>query len=102
MEIYGITRNFPKSEIYGLISQFRRAGISVPANIAEGASRQTGKDYLHFLYIAKASLAEVEYYIHLSKRLGYINEDQTILLNNLTKKTASTLYGLIRAVEKES
>lgn len=62
VEIYKATRNFPKQEQYGLTSQLRRAALSVPTNIAEGASRKHKPDYLHFLYIARASIAEVEIY----------------------------------------
>ena len=58
---YQRTRSFPKEEIYGLTSQLRRASYSVPANIVEGASRDSKKDYLHFLYIARGSLSETQY-----------------------------------------
>ncbi len=99
--IYKSTTNFPKSELYGLISQIRRAVVSTAANIVEGASRKTKPDYSHFLYIARGSLAEVGYYIHLSKRLGFISSDEYVRLNKLQQETASTLYGLIKSVEIE-
>ena len=72
--IYERTKSFPKEELYGLTSQIRRAAYSVPANIAEGASRESKKDYLHFLYIARGSLSEAQYFIHLTQRLGYISD----------------------------
>ncbi len=100
--IYECSRKFPKDEIYGLTSQLRRSVMSVPANIAEGANRQHKKEYLHFLYIAKGSLAETEYYLHLSKRLGYINESEYGNIDKLRIETASTLNGLIQAVKKET
>ena len=59
-EIYKITVEFPKDEIYGLTSQIKRAVISIPCNIAEGASRQTNKEFIQFLYIALGSVSEVE------------------------------------------
>jgi four helix bundle protein len=63
--VYAQTRSFPREEIYGLTSQLRRASYSVPANIVEGSSRESQKDYLHFLYIARGSLSETQYFIHL-------------------------------------
>jgi four helix bundle protein len=71
VEVYRITRRFPREELYGLTLQLRRAAVSVPANIAEGSQRQYLKEYLQFLYVAKASLSEAEYYIHLAQQLGY-------------------------------
>ncbi len=71
VEVYKVTKYFPKEELYGLTSQLRRASLSVPTNIAEGASRQHKRDYLNFLYIARGSLAETEYLLHLANRLGY-------------------------------
>jgi four helix bundle protein len=67
--VYERTRSFPREEIYGLTSQLRRAAYSVPANIVEGASRESKKDYLHFLYIARGSLSETQYFIHLARQL---------------------------------
>jgi four helix bundle protein len=102
VEIYQSTGRFPKEERYGLTSQIRRAAVSVPANIAEGAARQTKKDYLHFLYVANASLAEVRYHLHLSQRLNFLTSDQYGKLNASQVEAASTLRGLIKAVEKET
>jgi four helix bundle protein len=74
--VYERTRSFPKEEIYGLTSQLRRASYSVPANIVEGASRESKKDYLHFLYIGRGSLSETQYFIHLAQRLDYLSSEE--------------------------
>ena len=74
--VYERTRSFPKEEIYGLTSQLRRASYSVPANIVEGASRESKKDYLHFLYIARGSLSETQYFIQLARRLDYLSSQE--------------------------
>jgi four helix bundle protein len=100
--VYTITRSFPKEEVYGLTSQLRRASYSVPANIVEGSSRESKKDYLHFLYIARGSLSETQYFIHLGGRLGYLPESEAAALHAQTKQTFACLHGLIRAVEKEA
>lgn len=74
IEIYKTTNNFPKEEIYGLTSQLRRAGVSIPSNIAEGMGRNTTKELLNFLYNARGSLSEVLYQLLLAKDLKYIEE----------------------------
>src|SRR5713226_985844 len=85
--VYERTRSFPKEEIYGLTSQLRRASYSVPANIVEGSSRESKKDYLHFLYIARGSLSETQYFIHLAGRLGYLSKEEADALARQTKLT---------------
>jgi four helix bundle protein len=100
--VYERTRSFPKDEMYGLTSQLRRASYSVPANIVEGSSRGSKKDYLHFLYIARGSLSEAQYFIHLAQRLGYLSADEAERLHGQTKMTFGCLHGLIKAVEKEA
>jgi four helix bundle protein len=100
--VYERTRSFPREEAYGLTSQLRRASYSVPANIVEGSSRESKKDYLHFLYIARGSLSETQYFIHLSRRLGYLSAEEADELHGHTKQAFGCLHGLIRAVEKET
>ena len=99
--VYEQTRSFPREEIYGLTSQLRRASYSVPANIVEGSSRDTKKDYLHFLYIARSSLTETQYFIHLAGRLGYLPSKEVDALQSQTKLVFGCLHGLVQAVEKE-
>jgi four helix bundle protein len=99
--VYEVTRDFPKDELYGITSQLRRAAVSVPANIVEGANREHIKEYLQFLYIAKASLAETEYLVHLSNRLGYLQDESYKKIDALREETSKTLFGLIKSVQKE-
>jgi four helix bundle protein len=80
LEIYKFTRIFPKSEIYGITSQLRRAAVSVPANISEGFYRGTHKQLIQFLYNSRGSLGEVVYYLRLAKDLGYLNAEEYKLL----------------------
>ena len=86
--VYQQTRNFPREELYGLTSQLRRAVSSVPANIVEGSARESQRDYLHFLHIARASLAETQYFLHLANRLGYLNEADAARLHQHTKQVS--------------
>lgn len=74
LEIYKLTSKFPNTENYGLVSQMRRAAVSVAANIVEGMGRNTTKELLIFSYNARGSLSEVVYYLILSKDLGYLKE----------------------------
>jgi four helix bundle protein len=97
-EIYRMTEGFPKKEEFGIISQMRRAAISVPSNIAEGLTRKTKKDKLHFLNIAQASLSEIDTQIEISLRLGYLSqqvyEHAAIRLTEVEK----LLSGLSRSI----
>jgi len=97
IKIYKITEKFPKSEIYGLISQMRRAAISVPANIAEGYERQHNKEYIQFLTVARGSLAELETYLLLAKDLKYITRETFKELEQDRKEVIKLLQGLIRS-----
>jgi four helix bundle protein len=100
--IHERTKSFPREERYGLTSQLRRAAYSVPANIVEGSSRESKRDYLHFLYIARGSLSEAQYFVHLSQRLSYLAETDAEQLLSQTKSVFACLHGLIKAVEKEA
>ena len=84
LECYLVTKNFPKSEVYGLGSQLQRAVISIPANIAERQGRQHPKEFLQFLSVAYGSLAELETHLQISERLNYIDSS---LLEQLMMKT---------------
>ena len=77
--IYKITESFPNKELYGLTNQIRRAAVSIPSNIAEGAARNSKKEFIQFLYIALGSLSELETQIIIANRLEYLNNLDTLL-----------------------
>ena len=80
LAVYKVTSSFPKEELYGLTSQFRRAAISIPANISEGYKKKGKLDKLRFYNISQGSLEECRYYIILSRDLGYITEEVKVTL----------------------
>jgi four helix bundle protein len=92
-EIYKLTASFPIEEKFSLVSQMTRAAVSIPSNIAEGAGRNSNKDFAHFISIAIGSLYELNTQIVLSERLGYINQSQSQelqkKLDNLQRKSVS-------------
>jgi four helix bundle protein len=100
--IYKETEKFPKSEIFGLSSQLRRAAVSIASNIAEGYQRQPGGEYVQFLYIAFGSCAEVETQILLCKDLHYLSESNFIILNNLLTEVGKMLYALIAKLKENN
>ena len=84
LEIYKITKTFPKEEVFGLTSQIRRAVSSIPTNIAEGCGRNSNKEFAHFLQIAIGSATEVEYQLLLAHDINYINDDDYQVLTDET------------------
>ncbi|WP_299046463.1 four helix bundle protein [uncultured Polaribacter sp.] len=98
--VYLLTKSYPKEELYGLTNQIRRSVVSVPSNIAEGIGRQSNKETIHFLYIAKGSLQEVETQLYLSFDLKYISEEE---LKSILEKVISSkklLNGFINYYKK--
>jgi four helix bundle protein len=77
-KIYRITERFPKDEQFGLTSQLRRSAVSIPSNIAEGAARNSKREYLQYLYISLGSLAEAETQLIIAHRLKYLNDDDVM------------------------
>jgi len=100
-DIYTLTTNFPDEEKFGIISQLRRAVVSIPTNIAEGAARSTKKEFRNFLYIASGSLSEIDTLLTISKELGFIKESQLDALNEKLVKIDIMLDGLIKKLKKD-
>jgi len=100
LKIYEITRDFPKEEQFGLISQIRRAAVSIPSNIVEGKARNSVKDYLRFLLISRGSLEEVKYQLLLSRDIEYISNDNYEVTFMIANEVGKLLNGLIKSLEK--
>jgi four helix bundle protein len=98
--VYQLTEDFPKREMYGLTSQMRDCAASVAANIAEGRARRGPSEFRHFLYIAAGSVAELETFLELSRRLGHASEERIGLVKCMAEEVGRMLYGLIRSVER--
>ncbi|TLU84921.1 MAG: four helix bundle protein, partial [Chlorobium sp.] len=94
INIYEITKGFPKDELYGLTQQMRRAAVSIPSNIAEGAARNSVKEYAHFISIARGSLAELETQYKIAQMLEYCQE--SILVSENINHLARLLTGLYK------
>lgn len=96
--VYQVTRSFPSDERFGLTAQIRRASVSIPANIAEGAGRQTEKEFCRFLYISRGSLAELETLILIASRVGILEPDQHERLVAARDELGKTLQGLLNSI----
>lgn len=99
--IYKITKKFPKDELYGIVSQIRRAAVSIPSNISEGAGRNHDREFIQFLYVSMGSLSELETQVLISQRLEYITDLEYDDLNGLIKLIRSQLSGLIKYLKDE-
>lgn len=99
-EIYKVTADFPKDEIYALTSQMRRAAVSVPSNIAEGAARTGDKEFLQFLSIARGSLSELETQILIAHDLGYLAECSALV--EQIDKIFALIGGLINSLRRRN
>lgn len=99
LSVYTLTKTFPKEELFGLTSQFRRASVSIAANIAEGYSKKGPKDKIRFLNIAQGSLSECQYYIRLIKDLKYA---ETSALEISIEEASKLLNSYSRSISKNS
>ena len=96
-DVYLITQDYPKTEIYGISSQMRRASVSIGANIAEGAARQSTKDFIRFLYIAQGSASELDTLVEISYLTNLCEKS---ILNKLQKDIVTTLKMLRGLIQK--
>ena len=100
-DAYTATASFPPEEKFGLVSQIRRAAVSVPTNIAEGAARRSKKEFLQFLYIAEGSISELDTLVELAYELSFCsNQSATNLLQPL-ENISKRIFGLIRKIESD-
>src|SRR5580693_3678499 len=98
--VYRLTASFPREEIYGLVSQMRRAAVSIPSNIAEGQGRHGRAEFRHFLRQANGSLMELETQASIAERLDYITSDEANNLLNNAAEVGKILNGLIASLER--
>ncbi len=101
-EVYNITKNFPKEETYGLISQIRRAAVSIPSNIAEGFGRFHNNEYKQFLFISLGSCAELSTQLIIAKRLGYVKNDKSDILLDEIEQISKMTMSLIKKLNAKN
>jgi len=94
--VYKLSEKFPKSELFGLTSQIRRAAVSICANIVEGNARKYIKEYLQFISLAIGSLEETKYHLLLAKDLGYISDKEHIELQDQAEHVGKLISGLVK------
>jgi four helix bundle protein len=98
-QVYALTKRMPVEERYGLVSQLRRAAISIPSNIAEGHGRETTKEFTHFISIARGSLAELETQIEIAVRLNMITDVESLPLIDTCDELGRILRGLRKSLD---
>jgi len=105
-EVHRLTRKLPRHEIFGLSSQIRRAAVSVPSNVAEGAARRTTRDFIAFLHIARGSFAELETQLLLARRIGYLEDRDLapvlVRLDEVGRLLNAVISGLRARMERAS
>lgn len=100
VDVYKISNDFPKEELYSLTSQIRRSVISIPSNIAEGSSRKSTKEFIQYLWIANGSLSEFETQIEIAHRLGYVKTLEELI--ERVKLLRKMLLGLLKSLKAKS
>ena len=97
-EVYHLTKTYPKEELFCIVSQIRRAAVSIPANIAEGCARRTTKEYIQFLYVSLGSAVELETHMLISTNLGYVAKNELDKLESDLTEIIRMLTGLIKSL----
>jgi len=100
LDVYRITKRFPAEEKCGLIPQIRRAAVSIPSNIAEGAARHTQREFVNFLHTAQGSLSELDTQLELSVGLGYVSNESLESVQKLIEVVDKMLTGLIKSLKR--
>ena len=99
-QVYKMTAGYPKEEIYGLTNQMRRASVSIPSNISEGAARSSKKEFIQFLYVALGSLAELETQAIISEKLGYVKNHPLMELIEKQRRKQLNFIKYLKGVRK--
>ena len=99
--LYQVTNSFPAEERFGLVAQIRRAGVSVPVNIAEGAARKGKKEFIHFLHVSLGSLTELDTLLLLSRDLNFVDSDKANRIIDEMDAIGKMIFGLIKKLESE-
>jgi four helix bundle protein len=102
LEVYRATADFPKSELYGLISQLRRASVSIEANLAEGCGRRSNNEFARFIRIAMGSATEVECHLMIARDLGFLTNDRYASMAKTLDEVKRMLHALLDRVEPET
>lgn len=102
VSVYKMTDSFPRDERFGLISQIRRAAVSVPANIAEGAARHSAKEFRYFLSNAQGSVSELATELLIARKLGYVSKETFDARNEELTSLGRMILGLARSVGRDS
>ncbi len=100
--IYNLVKKFPSNEEFGLTSQLKRAAVSIPGNIAEGAARNSKREFVQFLYIARGSMSEVDTHLEIALRLGFIAKEMAASIEPKMTRIDKMLTGLIQFLKKKS
>ena len=101
-DVYLLTENFPKREVYGLTDQIRRAAVSIPSNIAEGKGQSTAKDFVHFLNTARGSLYELKTQLYIAREIAYLTEEDFSSLQKQIENLSHKIVAMIKFLKAKS